>query len=426
MKKYNKYKKTNIDWIGEIPEHWDVKRLGYFLKEKSVKVSDKDYLPLSVTKKGVVPQLENAAKTKNHADRKLVEINDFVINARSDRRGSSGVSRLDGSVSVAYTILGSNNIVFMKYYHYLFRSVPFTDEFYRFGKGIVADLWSTRYSEMKNIYIPSFRKEEQKQIANYLDHKTALIDKLLESNEKKIKLLEEKLKATINQAVTKGLDQNVKMKESGVEWIGEIPEHWEVKKLKYVSSIGTGSTPPTSNSEYFENGDINWFTPSDYNGDSAILSESKRKISNLAVSERSIELLPPNTIFLVGIGATAGKVGISTQTAYCNQQLNYIEPKENPNYTFYLLSLSKYYLFKTANFATLPIINQSTLGSLKVSIPSNDEQLKIVAFVEEEINKYKMLKLKLTEQNKLLKEYRQSLISHVVTGKVDVRGVVLK
>ena len=175
---YPEYKDSGVNWLGSIPKHWKVKRLGQFFEERRDKVSDKDYSALSVTMQGIVPQLETAAKTDAGDNRKLVLKNDFVINSRSDRKGSSGVSPHDGSVSLISIVMTPRKIV-PAFVHHLLRSYPFQEEFYRYGKGIVADLWSTNSSEMKNILIPEIPENEQEVIANFLDHETAKIDTLI-------------------------------------------------------------------------------------------------------------------------------------------------------------------------------------------------------------------------------------------------------
>ena len=173
MERYDSYKDSGVDWIGDIPKNWSVNRVGNVFIQRNETVSDKDFPALSVTKRGIVPQLDNVAKTSHNDNRKLVLKGDFVINSRSDRKGSSGTSEFDGSVSVINMILKPRGI-HGKYSHYLFRSYEFIEEFFRFGKGIVWDLWSTRFSEMKGINIPIPPIHEQEQIVEYLDRKTTL------------------------------------------------------------------------------------------------------------------------------------------------------------------------------------------------------------------------------------------------------------
>src|SRR5690606_29512977 len=191
MKRYEKYKDSGVDWIGKIPEHWECKRLGTWFTERREKVSDKDYAPLSVTKNGVVPQLDNAAKSNDGDNRKLVKEGDFVINSRSDRKCSSGLSMLDGSVSLINIVMKPRNID-GKFSQYLLKSRVFVEKFYRNGHGIVADLWTTRLDEMKFINISVPPLSEQQTIANFLDDKTAKIDQTTAVREKEIELLKER------------------------------------------------------------------------------------------------------------------------------------------------------------------------------------------------------------------------------------------
>ena len=178
MKKYDFYKPTGVSWIPFIPKGWNMVKINDLFVERREKVSDQDFAPLSVTKFGILPQLETAAKTKDGDNRKKVCKGDFVINGRSDRRGSSGISPLDGSVSLINIVLRPRTGT-TYYFHYLLRSHTFIEEFYRNGRGIVADLWTTRYSEMKNIYVPVPTYEEQIAIVDYLNWKNATFNQII-------------------------------------------------------------------------------------------------------------------------------------------------------------------------------------------------------------------------------------------------------
>lgn len=158
-------KDSGTTWLGTIPQSWELSRIGSLYQLRITKVSDKDYPPLSVTNRGIVPQLESAAKTNSHDDRKLVKRGDFAINSRSDRRGSCGISPYDGSVSLINTILAPREEMNPKYYDWLFHTVQFGDEFYKWGHGIVDDLWTTGWQDMKKILIPVPSLVEQEQIA---------------------------------------------------------------------------------------------------------------------------------------------------------------------------------------------------------------------------------------------------------------------
>lgn len=196
-----KRKQSGVNWLGEIPEHWEVSKLRKHFIPRMQKVSDKDFAPLSVTKDGILPQLDTACKTDNGENRKLVRKGDYVVNSRSDRKGSGGISPFDGSVSliniVIYPIDGEQ-----EYYHYLFRCNNFVEEFYRNGRGIVADLWTTRYQEMKNIEIPIPPLSEQRAIVSYIEAKTASINKLIDAYQQQVERVKEYKQRLISDAVT--------------------------------------------------------------------------------------------------------------------------------------------------------------------------------------------------------------------------------
>ncbi|EGV33264.1 hypothetical protein HMPREF9431_00862 [Segatella oulorum F0390] len=198
-------KDSGVAWIGMIPEHWKVRKISSHFKERRTKVSDKDYPALSVAREGVVPQLETAVKTDNGDNRKLVLKNDFVVNSRSDRKGSCGVSDYDGSVSLISIVLEPRDIYPM-YVHHLFRSNNYIEEFYRNGRGIVADLWTTRYSEMKNIFIPIPPNDEQQAIVSAINSMSEKIDMLATKLTAQIDNLRELKQRIISDAVTGKID----------------------------------------------------------------------------------------------------------------------------------------------------------------------------------------------------------------------------
>ena len=225
-------------WIKSLPNEWSITKIGNHFKCRNEKVNDTDYPPLSVAKQGVVPQIETVAKTDANDNRKLVLMNDFVINSRSDRKESCGLSKLNGSVSLINHVLYQNGQdYYMPFVGILFKNYGFAEEFYRWGHGIVADLWTTRWQEMKNIEIPLPPLKEQKLIFDFLTNRTSKIDQLISNQEKQIEKLKEYRQAIITKAVTKGLNPNVPMKDSGVEWIGEVPLNWMTPKFKNLATL---------------------------------------------------------------------------------------------------------------------------------------------------------------------------------------------
>ncbi|MDR2055782.1 MAG: hypothetical protein LBQ10_07950, partial [Desulfovibrio sp.] len=226
-----------MEWFGEIPDHWEAKKINELFSERRETVSDTNYEPLSVSKGGIVPQIATVAKTNAGDNRRCVRVGDFVINSRSDRRGSSGVSYYDGSVSLINIVLTPRAECAGRFFHYLLRSHGFIEEYYRNGRGIVADLWTTRYSEMKTIYLPLPPRTEQDQIVRFLDWKVSRINKLINAKKKQIALFGEQKRAIINQAVSCGLNPDAPMKDSGVEWLGAVPECWDVARIGQHFSI---------------------------------------------------------------------------------------------------------------------------------------------------------------------------------------------
>ena len=230
-------KDSGIDWIGTIPQDWQLSKIGSLYTQRNEKVSDKDYQPLSVTMQGILPQLATAAKTDDGDNRKLVRVGDFAINSRSDRRGSCGISPLDGSVSLINIILTPRTAMHPGYYNWLFHTTLFADEFYKWGHGIVADLWTTRWQEMKSITVPVPEYAEQERIAAFLDAECAEIDAVLEKTRASIEEYKKLKQAVITQAVTKGIRGDRPMKDSGSVWFEEIPCNWVMKRIKYLFHI---------------------------------------------------------------------------------------------------------------------------------------------------------------------------------------------
>lgn len=411
-------KYSGVPWIGDIPKEWNINTIGNLYTLRNEKVSDKDYPPLSVTKIGIVPQLETAAKTNDGDNRKLVKFGDFAINSRSDRRGSCGISAYDGSVSLINTVITPREFMNPIFYNWLFRSELFADEFYKWGHGIVDDLWTTGWQEMKriNIIVPSI--SEQQRIASFLDKKCAEVDEMITLQEKIIDELKAYKQSVITEAVTKGLNPNVPMKESGIEWIGQIPAHWEVCRLKNVLRLKTGTTP--SGYDVIADGDrISWFTPSDISDECNELYSSERTLLKSVVKE--VELFPVGSIMFVGIGASAGKLGYAQIEGYSNQQITALIPSSvNGKFFYYFLIADKKRLKDNAFFTTLPIINNGYLSQNKVLCPPSSIQNEVVHYLDTKCTEIDNLISIKQQKIENLKEYKKSIIYEYVTGKKEV------
>lgn len=308
MAAYPEYKDSGVAWLGDVPSHWEMTRIGARFQERREKVSDTEFPPLSVTKNGIVPQLDNAAKTDDNDNRKCVRAGDFVINSRSDRNGSSGISLLDGSVSLINTVIKPDDSMDGNFVHHLFRSVAFQHEYYRYGKGIVADLWSTNYGEMKAIFLAVPPRSEQTAIAAFLDRETAKIDALVAEQQRLIALLKEKRQAVISHAVTKGLNPNAPMKDSCIEWLGEIPAHWEVKFIRHFAEVlrGKFTHRPRNDPAYYD-GEYPFIQTGDITSAKRVIKSFRQTLNALGASVS--KEFPAGTL-VMAIAANIGDVAI--------------------------------------------------------------------------------------------------------------------
>lgn len=417
MNRYPSYKPSGVQWLGEIPSHWEVKRLASYFTERRVRVSDKEYDPLSVTKLGVFPQWENVAKTNDGDNRKLVKKGDFVINSRSDRKGSSGVSDRDGSVSLINIVLQPRNTIRADFSNYLLKSYKFIEEYYRNGRGIVADLWTTRYDEMKMIKLAVPPLEEQTAIANYLDTATAKIDAAIAQQQKMIDLLNERKQIIINRAVTKGLNPNAKMKDSGVEWIGEVPEGWKIIPLKAIISFVNGYA--FDSNDFKDEGEVKVIRISN-------IADGTIDYEGIAFVHQNQSLCPYLTkagdLLIAMSGATTGKVGFDDLGgAYVNQRVGIIR-SDFQKWVYYWLNTSyfKEYIYLSALGSAQPNISSKGIKNFRILFPSIEDYDRIVENLELLCQKVDNAIGSCKNQISLLQERKQIIINEVVTGKVKV------
>lgn len=431
MKAYPKYKDSGVPWLELVPEHWEVLRLGSQFVERKQKVSDKDFAPLSVTKKGILPQLDTAAKSNDGDNRKKVCSGDFVINSRSDRKGSSGVSPQTGSVSLINTVLTPISLD-GRYVHNFFRSHSFQEEFYRVGRGIVADLWSTKYADMRTIMIPVPTEDEQQQISRYLDWQTSKINQYIKAKKKLIALLKEQKQNIINEAVTKGINPSVVMKDSGVEWLGEIPAHWEIRRLaNVIFNIEQGWSPTAAEGKLAE-------------GQWSVLSLSAIRAGNFnkqAIKPISTSVNVPlklevkNGDLLLTRANTRSKVGdccivenIRPRTIF-SDLIYRLSTKDSIISKFIiqmlLSSIGRYQIEFSArgSSGTMPKISHSHIKNMRFPLPPINEQQSIVDYINQETALIDKTIDRTEREIELIQEYRTRLVSDVVTGKVDVRSV---
>ena len=429
IREQNELKPSGVEWLGDIPDSWEISRISNLFITRSEKVSDKEFEALSVTKKGIVKQLENVAKTDNGDNRKKVLKNDFVINSRADRKGSCGVSPFDGSVSLICHVLTPNKNIYPLYANYLFRNYYFSEEFYKWGTGIVADLWSTNIERMKKINFPFIDLIEQQKIANFLDEKSKIFDEVISKKEQLISKLELAKQSLISEVVTgklKVIEQNSKLqtikreqnelKASGVEWLGDIPKDWQVKKSKYLFEIrkriaGTLDFDVLSITQKgIKIKDI------ETGGGQLSMDYSKYQIVNIG------DFAMNHMDLLTGFVDIAKVQGV-TSPDY--RVFSLVDKNSDSNFYLYLFQMG----YKNQIFFAFGQ-GSSQLGRWRFPTeefnkfyfpyPSLEEQQKISKYLDEKLIHFDNTIEKTKQSITKLKEAKEALISQVVTGKIEV------
>jgi len=433
--RYSEYKESDEGWLGKIPLHWNVvpgRRL-FCHKREASKPGDEQ---LSATQKyGVVPQrlfmeLEEQKVTLALGgldNFKHVEKNDFVISLRSFQGGIEG-SQYTGCVSPAYTVLRSTQPIDSEYWALLLKSAEYITALQSVTDGI-RDGKNISYDQFGRIGLPVPPIDEQAAIATFINRETAKADELVNKQEQLILLLKEKREAIISHTVTKGLDPTASMKDSGIEWIGEVPEHWSVSKLGYVASEQGGKTPSKENQKYWD-GEIPWVSPKDMK--TSVISDSIDHITPIAVDECGMTMIPENAVLVVVRGmilAHSFPVAETVQSVTINQDMKALISIKGvlSGYLRLVLESAKPYvvsvLVAEAAHGTR-VLRTDIWKRLSVLMPPQIEQQRIIEHVSSVSEEYKRLVSQIERGIALLKERRSSLISAAVTGKIDVRGLV--
>ena len=409
MKKYEIYKDSGLEWLGMVPEHWEILPF-----KRGVSINNgRDYK--HVQSEEGYPVIGSGGQF-TFASAYLYDGEVILLG----RKGTIDKPRyFNGKFWTVDTMFYAipNHKCIAKYMYYQALTIPFG--FYSTDTALPS-MTQTDLGNHPMCFPPI---SEQRTIASYLDHKVGQIDALISEKEKMVEDLKAYRSSLITETVTKGLDKEVKMKDSGVEWIGKMPETWTTVLLKRCASIMTGGTPSIDVDRYWADPTFPWYTPSDFSDDDVILKDSSRKLDETAIKEHAAKFFPKNSVLIVGIGATLGKVGISLNECSSNQQVNAIifNPMVLPEYGAYYLLAGKEYIKSQSNAATLPILNQSTMGEFQIVVPTIDEQKNIIDFINKKVYIIKESIEKLQIQISDLSSYKSSLITEAVTGKIDLR-----
>ena len=424
MERYSSYKDSGISWIDEIPGHWEQYRFATLFKEKSICNHINEELLSVYLDRGVIKFSEDDNRRTNPTSKdlskyQLVDIGDFVLNNQQAWRGSVGVSKYRGIISPAYFIFEMSSKLNPLYANYLLRSSTCVAYYYICSKGIGSIQRNLDWSSLKQKKLAIPPLNEQQAIVTYIEENCQKIDAYVADKEKEIELLQELKQKTIADAVTKGLNPDAKMKDSGISWIGEIPEHWE--DYRFATLFKEKSICNHINEEllsvYLDRGVIRF-------------SEDNNKRTNPTSKDLSkYQLVDIGDFVLNNQQAWRGSVGVSRYRGIISPAYFIFEmsSKLNPLYANYLLRstscVAYYYICSKGIGSIQRNLDWSSLKQKKLAIPPLDEQQAIVAYIEEKCEKIDKLASELQSEIDYLKEYKQRLIADCVTGQVNVQNV---
>lgn len=426
-------KESSIDWIGQIPEEWEISKIKFTTQlngrigwQGLTSAEYKEEGPYLITgtdfHNGTI-NFETAVhideKRWSEASQIQVENGDLLITKDGTVGKVAIISGLDDKASLNSGVLRIQTIdeIDRKFLYYVLLS----DEFWMWfnytnsGASTILHLYQNVFDEFTFTFP---QKNEQQKIADFLDKKIAQLDKVKTLLEEQIQKLKDYRASLIYETVTKGLDKTVPMKDSGIDWVGQVPQGWGVKRLKDYVDFQTGTTPPNSIGVNQEGKGIRWFKPGDFSDESVDLTSAENYITSEVVNQQKLSVYPEKTILVVGI-ASIGKVGYSENHSYSNQQITALKVTGQifPKYLAYLMFSSGQYIRETALYTIVPIINNQYLSSLKIVLPNRVVQETIVEYLDKKIGQInKMIVIK-NEQIKNINKQRQTLIYDYVTGK---------
>ena len=430
---YAEYKDSGLAWLGYMPSHWVLRKSKYLFNRMQRPVRPEDGV-ITAFRDGQVTLRTNRrtdgfTQSIKEIGYQSVRVGDLLVHAMDGFAGAIGVSDSNGKCSPVCSVCVAVNPdqIYMPYYGYLVRQLAVTDFISSLAKGIRERSTEFRYSEFSALDLVVPTLEEQTKIANFLDFETAQIDTLIEKQQTLIQLLKEKRQAVISHAVTKGLNPDAQMKDSGVEWVETIPEHWKAYKLGYCASVGNGATPSRDNLNFWKDGSISWLNSSKIND--VIIHEADQFITPLAKLKTSVHPVQKNDILMAitGEGQTRGRVAICKLDATINQHLACIRiTNEELGYEYLYYWLNSNYeriRFESSGAgSTKGAITCGNITSYPVLIPPKKEQQEIVEYLKEKNEVFDTLMNSAEQAIQLMQERRTALISAAVTGKIDVRG----
>lgn len=418
MAQYENYKLTYSLGFEKIPEEWNLKKVKYLFNIGRGRVISQEEL----MDNGLYPVF--SSQTQNNGCLGYINTFDFdceQLTWTTDGANAGTVFIRSGKhncTNVCGTLQPIKNQAHLKFSHY---ALQYATQFHKRPDTNGAKIMNNEMAEI-SFALPS--QQEQFKIVEYLNYETSKIDSLIAKQEKLIELLKEKRQAVISHAVTKGLNPEVAMKDSGVEWLEQVPEHWEVSTIGYYAKVTNGTTPSKANLSYWDKEEIPWLSSGEVN--QYYIVEASEYITAKALAECSLELLPIGTVVMgmIGQGKTRGLSAITEIEATINQNLAALVtyPKLNNEYLHYYLQAAYDYMREEGRGGNQAALNCEIIRKFPITIPPSEEQLQIVEKIKKLSITYKALIHKAESAIQLMQERRTALISSAVTGKVDVRN----
>jgi len=439
FKRYPAYKESGVEWLGEIPAHWSAKRLKLcallnpqVLPENTDPTREIVYVDIGgVDNLGRILELEHVtfASAPSRA-RRLVRDGDVIVSTvRTYLRAIAAIRTPHPAmvVSTGFAVIRPEKELTSGYAAYALRAPYFVERVVANSRGV--SFPAINESEMATFSLAIPPEPEQRSIAAFLDREAAAIDELVATNERLIELLTEERTALITRAVTKGLDPNIPMKDSGVEWLGEIPTHWEVNRTKFAARLRSGHTPSRQHPEYWQDCTIPWFGLADVwqirDGQNEYVYETAEKISELGLANSAARLLPKGTVILSRTASVGFSAVLGVDMATTQDFVNWIcGPTLRAEYLLYVFRSMGHEFRRLTMGSTHQTIYMPDVGGFSTPIPPVPEQDRIVAVIRKETARIDALVGKVRDAIDRLKELRAALISVAVTGKIDVREEV--
>lgn len=422
---------SDVQWLGDVPAHWEIKPTrALFAEVKDQNHPDEPLLAVTIGK-GVVRQsdllADSSKKDSSNQDKtkyKLVLPGDIAYNKMRAWQGAVGCSAHRGIVSPAYIVKRPRAGVSARFMHYLLRTPGFAKEAERWSYGITSDQWSLRPEHFKMIYCCLPPPSEEAAVVRFLDHATQRIGKAIQAKQKLIRLLEEERQAIIHRGITRGFDPNVRLKPSGVEWLGEVPEHWQLMRVKQVAQVLRGKfTHRPRNDPALYDGPYPFIQTGEVARAGKTITGFRQSLNarGLAVSK----MFPAGTLVMT-IAANIGDVAIlDFQACFPDSVVGFVPGvRVHRDYLYYVFVAMKPELLREAPINTQGNLNVDRVGARAVVVPPEHEQQTIVAEIESKIAILNRAIGTANGEECLLREYRTRLIADVVTGKLDVRETV--